>query len=71
VVAQTIFRKFPNKFEALIKDLTAKIDEYYEVEAKAAIIWIVGEYAEKITNSVEIITDYTKQFFEDPDQVKL
>lgn len=54
-VSQTIFRKFPNKFENLIKDLTAKIEEYYEVEAKAAIIWIVGEYAEKIDNAAQII----------------
>jgi len=51
--------------------LVKKIDEYYEVDAKAAIIWIVGEYAEKIENSVEIIQNFEGQFLEDPDSVKL
>ncbi len=51
--------------------MTNKIEEYYEVEAKAAIIWIVGEYAEKIDNSVQIIENFKKNFLEDPDQVKL
>lgn len=71
VVAQQIFRKFPNKFEGLLKDLTAKVDEYYESDAKAAILWIVGEFAEKIENSEKIIEKFADQFFEDPDSVKL
>ena len=71
VVAKQIFRKFPNKYEGLIKELTKKIDEYYEVDAKAAIIWIVGEYAEKIDGSEKIIENFSKQFLEDPDAVKL
>ena len=66
-----IFRKFPNKFEGLIKDLTEKIDEYYEVEAKSAIIWIIGEYAEKIKGSEKLIEKLSQNFLEDPDQVKL
>ena len=71
VVAKDIFRKFPNKYEGLVKDLVKKIDEYYETDAKSAIIWIVGEYAEKIENSVEIIQNFESQFLEDPDSVKL
>lgn len=71
MVAKQIFRKFPNKYEGLIKELTKKIDEYYEVDAKAAIIWIVGEYAEKIDGSEKIIENFSKQFLEDPDSVKL
>ena len=42
----------------MIKDLAKKNDEYFEVEAKASILWIVGEYAEKIPNSLEIIQGY-------------
>jgi vesicle coat complex subunit len=58
VVARDIFRKFPNKFEGLIKDLCKKVDEYFEAEAKSAIIWIVGEYAEKIPDAVKIIEGF-------------
>jgi len=50
-VARDILRKFPGKYEAMIDDLVTKVDEYYEVEAKASIAWIVGEFAEKIKTS--------------------
>ena len=70
-VAQIIFRKFPNKFEDLMKDLASKVEEYHEPEAKSAIIWIVGEFAEKIPNSEKIVQTFVDSFFEDPDHVKL
>lgn len=55
----------------MIKDLCKKVDEYFEVEAKSAIIWIVGEYAEKIPDALKIIEGFQAQFLEDPDAVKL
>jgi AP-1 complex subunit beta-1 len=45
--------------------------EYYEPDSKAAIIWIVGEYAEKINESDKIINGFTDGFLEEPDKVKL
>lgn len=51
IVAKDILRKFPGKYESIIDDLVKKVDEYYEVDAKASIAWIVGEYAEKIKTS--------------------
>lgn len=71
IIAKDIFRKFPNKYDALIKDLCAKLPEYYEPESKAAIIWIIGEYAEKITESEKLIESYAESFLEDPERVKL
>ena len=71
IVARDIFRKFPNKYESLIKDLCTKIPEYYEPDAKAAVIWIVGEYAEKINEAEKIIEIFADTFLEDPDKVKL
>lgn len=71
IVARDIFRKFPNKYESLIKDLCTKIPEYYEPDAKAAVIWIVGEYAEKINEAEKIIESFADTFLEDPDKVKL
>ena len=57
-MAKDILRKFPEKYDALIKDVVKKVDEYYEVDAKSAIIWIVGEYAERIATSVQIIEKF-------------
>lgn len=50
-MAKDILRKFPNKYDALIKDLSNKMEEFHEPESKASIIWILGEYAEKITEA--------------------
>ncbi len=55
----------------MIKDLCAKTLEYYEPEAKASIIWILGEYAEKINESEKVIDSFADSFLEDPDKVKL
>lgn len=71
IVAKDIFRKFPNKYEALIKDLCAKLEEFYEPESKAAIIWIIGEYSEKIDDAEKLIDRFADSFLEDPDKVKL
>lgn len=71
IVARDIFRKFPNKYEILIKDLTNRLLEYYEPDSKAAIIWIVGEYAEKVYESDKIIDGFVESFLEEPDKVKL
>jgi vesicle coat complex subunit len=50
VVAKDIFRRFPQKYEKLVKDLVEKVAEYNEPEARASIAWIIGEHAEKITD---------------------
>ncbi len=71
IVAKNIFRKFPNRFEALIKDLCTKLMSFSEPDSKAAIIWIIGEYAEKINESENLIDSFTESFVEEPDKVKL
>lgn len=70
-MAKDILRKFPSKYQSLIHELVKKVDDYYEVEAKASIIWIVGEYAELIEDSASIINNFKQSFLEEPDQVKL
>ena len=51
MVAKDIFRRFPHKYEKLVKDLVEKVAEYSEPEARASVAWIIGEYADKIVNS--------------------
>jgi AP-1 complex subunit beta-1 len=70
-VARDIFRKFPNKYESLIKDLCAKLPEFYEPDSKSAIIWIIGEYAEKINDAEKLFESFAESFLEDPEKVKL
>lgn len=43
-----IFRTFPNKYERVIGALCEAIQSYDDPNAKASLIWILGEYANRI-----------------------
>ena len=42
-----------------------------EPEAKAAMVWIVGEYAEKIENAADLVSFFLETFKEEHRQVKI
>lgn len=51
IVIRDIFRKYPNRYEMIIKDLFENLENLDEPEAKAAMIWILGEYADRIDDA--------------------
>ena len=55
VIAKDIFRRFPAKYEKLLAPLCEKLEQYTEPDSKAAIAWIIGEYADKITESEKLL----------------
>jgi hypothetical protein len=63
--SQDIFRKYPSTYEGVIPTLCANLEELDEPEAKASLIWIIGEYAEKIDNAVELLTIFVDSFGDD------
>ena len=71
VVIRNIFRKYPNQYEAIITTVIANIDELDEPEAKAAIVWIIGQYADRIDHSEELLNDYLSTFHDEPIEVQL
>ena len=70
VVIKDIFRKYPG-YEGIIPTLCQCIDELDEPNARASLIWIVGEYAEKINNAGEILSNFVDTFAEEFTQVCL
>lgn len=68
VVIKDIFRKYPG-YEGIIPTLCKYIDELDEPEARGALIWIVGEYAEKISNADEILSSFVEGFMDENTQV--
>lgn len=46
--------------------LCANLDDLDEPEAKASLIWIIGEYAEKIENADELLGIFLESFKEEP-----
>lgn len=68
VVIKDIFRKYPG-YEGIIPTLCKCIDELDEPNARGSLIWIVGEYAEKISNAGDILGGFVDGFGEEFTQV--
>lgn len=68
VVIKDILRRYPG-YEGVIPTLCKYIDELDEPNARGALIWIVGEYAEKINNADQILAGFVDGFSEEFTQV--
>ncbi|KAI9731626.1 MAG: hypothetical protein M1818_007756 [Claussenomyces sp. TS43310] len=71
VVIRNIFRKYPNQYESIISTLCENLDSLDEPEAKAAMIWVIGQYASRIENSDVLLEDFLDTFAEEPVEVQL
>lgn len=61
-----IFRKYPNKYEGILSDLCENIHILEDPKAKAAMIWIIGEYCDIIENSNRFIENFLETFKDEP-----
>lgn len=68
VVIKDIFRKYPG-YEGIIPDLCKCIEDLDEPSARGSLIWIVGEYAQKISNAGDILAGFVDGFTEEFTQV--
>eukprot|EP00850_Spirogloea_muscicola_P016030 SM000127S26646 [mRNA] locus=s127:194449:199597:+ [translate_table: standard] len=71
IVIKDIFRRYPNTYESIIATLCESLDTLDEPEAKASMIWIIGEYAERIDNADELLESFLEGFPEETAQVQL
>lgn len=71
VVIRNIFRKYPNQYESIISTLCENLDSLDESEAKAAMIWIIGQYADRIENSDALLEDFLYTFSDESHEVQL
>ncbi|KAJ2452369.1 hypothetical protein GGF42_004043, partial [Coemansia sp. RSA 2424] len=71
VVIRDIFRKYPNRYESIIGTLCENLDSLDEPEARAAMIWIIGQYADRIDNSDVVLGTFLESFLDDTAEVQL
>ena len=69
IVIKDVFRRYPGKYEGIIPVLCQNLDALDEPEAKAAMIWIVGQFADRIENADELLDDLTYTFMEESVEV--
>lgn len=56
VITVDIFRRYPGKYEGIIANINAALDGTIDDHrARAAMIWILGEYAEEIGNAGDLL----------------
>ena len=66
-----LFRVIVSRYESVIATLCENLDSLDEPEARAAMIWIVGEYAERIDNADELLESFLEGFHDESTQVCL
>jgi hypothetical protein len=68
-VIKDIFRKYPNKYESIIRDLCEHLKALDNADARAAMIWIIGEYGERIDNSIDLMSHFSENFKDESKKV--
>lgn len=65
IVIKDIFRRYPGKYEGIIPKLCENMDVLDESESKAAMVWIIGQFANRIDNAEELLDDLCYTFLEE------
>lgn len=55
IVIKDIFRRYPGKYEGIIPTLCTYLDLIDEPESKASMVWILGQYTNRIDNADELL----------------
>lgn len=55
VAAKDISRAYPKQFTALISQLCESVEDIDDPKAKACIVWVIGEHADELDSSVEML----------------
>lgn len=71
VVVRDIFRRFPDRYDSVLTTLLPIADKVEASDAKGAVIWMAGEYAERIPNAERILAHHVESFTEEDLDVQL
>eukprot|EP00871_Galdieria_phlegrea_P000675 jgi/Galph1/1608/GphlegSOOS_G278.1 len=71
VVMKDIMRKYPNQYESVIAVLCDHLEALDDPSARASLVWIIGEYADRIENVTELVESFLENFAEESVQVQL
>ncbi|RDB21036.1 AP-2 complex subunit beta [Hypsizygus marmoreus] len=71
IVIKDIFRRYPGKYEGIIPTLCENMDSLDEPESKAAMVWILGQFSDRIDNADELLDDLLYTFLDESVEVQL
>jgi hypothetical protein len=71
IAVSDILRRFPGDFESILGTVCLTIERLKDPEAKAAAIWLVGEYCRLIEKSDVLLDPFIDVFRDEPPLVQL
>lgn len=71
IVIRDIFRMYPSKYTSVIVPMCSVMDLLEEPEAKASMMWVIGEYADIIDNAAELLDAFMDSFHDETAEVQL
>ncbi|KAG6854317.1 hypothetical protein C0991_008212 [Blastosporella zonata] len=71
IVIKDIFRRYPGKYEGIIPKLCENLDLLDEPESKAAMVWILGQFSDRIDNADELLDELLYTFLDESVEVQL
>lgn len=71
IVIKDIFRRYPNRYESVIKNLCQDIESIVDNEAKASLIWIIGQYSDRIQNAAELLEYFMQKINQETVEIQL
>lgn len=71
IVVRDILRRYPGRYEMIIREILDSISDLDDSEAKAAFIWILGEHAERIESAFAQLSEFCQGFLDEPSNVQL
>ena len=71
IVIRDIFRLYPNKYTSVIVPMCSVMDLIEDPEAKASMMWVIGEYSTIIDNSADLLDAFIDSFHDETPLVQL
>lgn len=71
IVMKDVFRRYPDKYEGAIAVMCSSMSLLDEAEAKASMVWVLGEYAHRIENAADLLEGLLDTFPEEPAEVQM
>lgn len=71
VALKDVLRAYPNQYDQIIAQLCEAAEQIDEPEAKAALVWIIGEHADRIPSVVQMLNVIAESMDEETIPVQL
>lgn len=71
IVTKDVFRRYPGVYEGIIPKLCENLDALDEPESKAAMVWILGQFANRIDNADDLLDDLFHAFLDETVEVRV